>query len=98
MFVLIRDGVWFCDVCVGDGFEVFVYDVVVIFFIVCVLLSDDGVFDWWCVGDMFDLFVVGGVGVSVLKGFKLEIGSATNDISEGWARAFEGDGDVMLWM
>ena len=45
--------------------------------------------------DTFDPFVVGGAGASASRGFKLEIGSATNDIPEGWARAFEGDGDAM---
>ena len=85
----------FRDARVGDGPEVFAHDAVVILFTARVLPSDDGALDRRRAGDTFDPFVVGGAGASASKGFKLEIGSATNDIPEGWARAFEGDGDAM---
>jgi peptidylprolyl isomerase len=85
----------FRDARVGDGPEGFAHDAVVILFTARVLPSDDGALDRRRAGDTFDPFVVGGAGASASKGFKLEIGSATNDIPEGWARAFEGDGDAM---
>ena len=94
-FAPTRDGVRFRDARVGDGPEVFAHDAVVILFTARVLPSDDGALDRRRAGDTFDPFVVGGAGASASKGFKLEIGSATNDIPEGWARAFEGDGDAM---
>jgi len=93
-FAPTRDGVTFRDARVGDGPEVFANDAVVIVFTARVL-PPDGALDRRRVGDTFDPFVVGGAGASASRGFKLEIGSATNDIPEGWARAFEGDGDAM---
>lgn len=90
-FIASRDGLRYKDFKVGDGPEVFAGDAVVIVFSARALPTDGGDPTVRHMGETFDPFVVGGAGASASKGFKLEVGSPTNDIVEGWERAFEGD-------
>jgi len=94
-FTSTKDGVKFRDVRAGDGQEVYAGDAIVILFSARVLPSDGSDVDKRKLQDTFDPFIVGGAGTSMSKGFKLEIASPTNDIPEGWERAFEGDGAAM---
>lgn len=90
-FIASRDGLRYKDFKVGNGPEVFAGDAVVILFSARALPTDGGDPTVRRMGETFDPFVVGGAGASASKGFKLEVGSPTNDIVEGWERAFEGD-------
>lgn len=94
-FTSTKDGVTFRDVRAGNGQEVYAGDAVVILFSARVLPSDGSDIEKRKLQDTFDPFIVGGAGTSMSKGFKLEIASPTNDIPEGWERAFEGDGAAM---
>ena len=94
-FTSTKDGVTYRDVRAGNGQEVYAGDAVVILFSARVLPSDGSDIEKRKLQDTFDPFIVGGAGTSMSKGVKLEIASPTNDIPEGWERAFEGDAKAL---